>query len=206
MVRTSYIVSGRDLRVRKRNRPEPGEPTDPEEPGNGGDGGDGGEDGNGELPTDPGPGAAVRVLPVVKVIALPEGAELPTHPPHTHGKLCIVAVGRRKKALGWLEKEHDLPSPEPEGPQIQPGRPTPQPRAEDEDENGETPTIPGAPAGHWLPVREVLAKQPRAADEHEFAFVFEINADFGQTSRPQPLPQPITPGGTRPQPTPQPKR
>lgn len=35
MVRKSYIVSGRDLRIRPRNRPDPGEPgypTDPEHP------------------------------------------------------------------------------------------------------------------------------------------------------------------------------
>lgn len=33
MARTSYIVSGRDLRIRPRNRPGPGEPPDPEHPG-----------------------------------------------------------------------------------------------------------------------------------------------------------------------------
>lgn len=34
MVRTSYIVSGRDLRIRPRNRPEPGDPTEPGHPDN----------------------------------------------------------------------------------------------------------------------------------------------------------------------------
>ena len=32
MARSSYIVSGRDLRIRPRNRPGPGEPPDPEHP------------------------------------------------------------------------------------------------------------------------------------------------------------------------------
>jgi hypothetical protein len=34
MVRTSYVISGRDLRIRPRNRPGPGEPVDPDNPDN----------------------------------------------------------------------------------------------------------------------------------------------------------------------------
>ena len=44
-MRKAYIISGRDLRIRPRNRPEPGEPTEPEEPDPPEEGGDGEGDG-----------------------------------------------------------------------------------------------------------------------------------------------------------------
>ena len=132
--------------------------------GNGGNGNGGNGNGNGGGPTDPGPGAASRTLEVVRDIALPEGEEAPTHAPGHPGKLVIVRGGKRKAALGWLEKESDIPHPEPA-----------------EEGNGETPT----PAGHWVPVKPVKAKG-REDSEPEFAFVFHVDEEFGQAHAPEP--------------------
>jgi hypothetical protein len=124
----------------------------------GGDGGDGGgEDG------DPGPGGTYRRLAVVKAIPLQEGEELPTHSPTHPGKLVIVKSGKRQGALGWLEKESDIPhtreTPGTGGPEAQ-------------------------RAGHWVPV-----EPEEGEDEAEFAYVFHVDESFGkQGATPQPQP------------------
>lgn len=124
--------------------------------GNGNGGGNGNGNGNGG-PTDPGPGAAVRALQVVRAIALPEDEDLPTHAPTHPGKLVIVKSGKRKGALGWLEKESDIPPHET--------------HEEGEEEKH-------MPAGHWVPVKPVKAKT-RGDSEPEFAFIFHVDEEFG---------------------------
>ena len=133
-----------------------------------GDGGDNGEDGGGDNGdggggTDPGPGGSYRRLPVVKAIALPEGEELPTHSPTHPGKLVIVRAGKRRNALGWLEKESDIPHTR--------------------DEGGDA----GMAKGHWVAV-----EPEEDVDEPEFAYVFHVDDSFGKqgaTPQPQPTPQ-----------------
>ena len=58
------------------------------------------------------PGSPIPVprVPVVQVIPLPEGAVLPTEPPHRPGRIAIVVDGETK-AVGWLQGSDDLPVP-----------------------------------------------------------------------------------------------
>jgi hypothetical protein len=99
-------------------------------------------------------------VPVVQVIPLPEGAVLPTEPPHRPGRIAIVVEGETK-AVGWLQGSDDLPVAAPKG---------------------EAPV----PGGHWVAVEVNPQARPKKCSDGSdgvgktgFAWVFEVKPDFG---------------------------
>jgi hypothetical protein len=117
------------------------------------------------LPAAPGQPIPVPRVPVVQVIPLPEGAVLPTEPPHRPGRIAIVVDGD-VKAVGWLQGSDDLPVATPKG---------------------EAPVV----GGHWVAVEVYPQAQPKKCNDGSdgvgktgFAWVFEIDKDFGTKPTP----------------------
>jgi hypothetical protein len=117
------------------------------------------------LPAAPGQPIPVPRVPVVQVIPLPEGAVLPTEPPHRPGRIAIVVEGDTK-AVGWLQGSDDLPVAAPKS---------------------EAPVA----GGHWVAVEVYPQAQPKKCNDGSdgvgktgFAWVFEVKADWGTQPTP----------------------
>ena len=139
--------------------PWPGRPVDPDY------GIEGGEVGGGPiLPGRPGHPLPRPPIPVVQVLPVEEGMEVPTGAPHQPGCLVVVHASRSApKAIGWLQGAGDLPE-------------------------ARVPAPPGTPAGHWVPVEVDPAHAVCRDTDPEavgWCFIFEIGADFGKL-RPTP--------------------
>jgi hypothetical protein len=102
-------------------------------------------------------------IPVVETCPLPEGRELPSGPPHEPGCVCVVTANKsRKRALAWLQGESSLPEVDPTIPA--PGRP------------GGPVTV----GGHWVSVNADPEHTCEDGGDCCFAFVFEVDANFGK--------------------------